>query len=150
MFHPKHVEQLAGNKNTLQECHLVGTFLEVRIMFYATSICLECNRFVKRLNFIYCFACKWQSVALWLKQPATFPLDYLLYTEGEEVACHSRRSITVRAMTKADFCFRVYLIYRQIITHIHKSINAHPVLSTNLFFAISLGKAKKCVGFTNY
>jgi hypothetical protein len=30
MFHPKHVEQLAGNKNTVQECHLVGTFLELQ------------------------------------------------------------------------------------------------------------------------
>ena len=82
-------------------------------------MCLECNHFMKGLNFVYCFAYKWQNVALWLKQPATFPLDYLLYTEGEEVACQSRRSITVRAMTKADFIawgvasfcrFRVYLI----------------------------------------
>jgi hypothetical protein len=55
-----------------------------------------------------------------LKQPAKLSLDYLLYTEGEEVACHSRRSITVRGITKADFIaweaaftffrFTVYLI----------------------------------------
>jgi hypothetical protein len=29
MFHPKHVEQLAGNKNSVQKCHLVGTFLKL-------------------------------------------------------------------------------------------------------------------------
>jgi hypothetical protein len=29
MFHPKHVEQLAGNKNTVQKFYLVGTFLEL-------------------------------------------------------------------------------------------------------------------------
>jgi hypothetical protein len=30
MFHPKHAEQLAGNKNTVQKCHLVGTFLKFK------------------------------------------------------------------------------------------------------------------------
>jgi hypothetical protein len=29
MFHPKYVEQLAGYKNTVQKCHLVGTFLKL-------------------------------------------------------------------------------------------------------------------------
>jgi hypothetical protein len=29
MFHPKQLEQLAGNKNTIQKCHLVGTFLKL-------------------------------------------------------------------------------------------------------------------------
>jgi hypothetical protein len=52
-------------------------------------------------------------------QPATFPLGYLLYKGGEEVACLSRRSVTVRSMTNADFIacdfafffrFRLYLI----------------------------------------
>jgi hypothetical protein len=51
-----------------------------------------------------------------VKQPATFLLVYLLYKEGEEVACHSRRSITVVAMTKAYFvawevAFNFYLFF---------------------------------------
>jgi hypothetical protein len=29
MFHPKQVEQLAGNKKYCKKCHLVGTFLEL-------------------------------------------------------------------------------------------------------------------------
>jgi hypothetical protein len=30
MSHPKHVEQLAGNKNVIQKCHLVGTSLKLK------------------------------------------------------------------------------------------------------------------------
>jgi len=85
-----------------------------------------------------------------LKQPAKFPLDYLLYKEGEGVACQSRRTITVRAMTKADFiAWEVAIFFplqgvisfpRQNITHIDKCINAFPVFSTNFCLTPSEGK----------
>jgi len=88
-----------------------------------------------------------------LKQPAKFPLDYLLYTEGEGVACQSRRSITVVAMTKADFiAWEVTLFLplqgvisfpRKNITHIHKCINAFPVFSTNFFFCLTPSEGKE-------